>query len=48
MADGIGSEPALLLSHEGSPPVRIACDPADVEELGQRLRAAGLPRRRTD
>jgi two-component system cell cycle response regulator DivK len=47
-ADDIGSEPSLLLRHEGSAPVRIACDPADVEQMGQRLRAAGLPRRRTD
>ena len=47
-ADSTAPEPAFLLRREGSPPVRVSCDTANVELLVQHLRGAGLPRRRSD
>lgn len=41
-------EPILVLSREGSPAVCIKCDKTQLEHLGERLREAGLPPRKTD
>jgi two-component system cell cycle response regulator DivK len=46
--DSMGPPPVLLVRREGSPAIRIICDEAQLEHLGQRLREAGLPRRRAD
>jgi len=45
-ADRIGFTPTLLLSRDGETPERITGDLADANNVGQRLREAGLPQRR--
>jgi len=45
-ADRIGFTPTLLISRDGETPERITGDLADAENVGQRLRDAGIPRRR--
>ena len=45
-ADRIGFTPTLLLCRDGETPERITGDLADLENVGQRLREAGLPQRR--
>ncbi len=45
-ADRIGFTPTLLVSRDGETPERITGDLADVENVDQRLRAIGIPRRR--
>jgi CheY-like chemotaxis protein len=45
-ADRIGFTPTLLLSRDGETPERITGDLADADNVGQRLREAGLPQRR--
>jgi two-component system, cell cycle response regulator DivK len=47
-ADSIGQEPELFLRRAGAPLVRVNCEVADLESLVQRLREAGLPRRKVD
>jgi two-component system, cell cycle response regulator DivK len=44
-ADRIGFTPTLLLSRDGETPERITGDLADAQNVGQRLRDAGLPPR---
>jgi hypothetical protein len=45
-ADRIGFTPTLLVSRDGDTPERITGDLADEENVGRRLREAGLPKRR--
>jgi len=45
-ADRIGFTPTLLVSRDGETPARITGDLADAENLDQRLREVGIPRRR--
>jgi len=45
-ADRIGFTPTLLLSRDGEALERITGDLADPQNVGQRLREAGLPQRR--
>ncbi|HEY2945473.1 MAG TPA: response regulator [Vicinamibacteria bacterium] len=45
-ADRIGFTPTLLVSRDGETPERITGDLADAENVDQRLREVGLPRRR--
>ena len=45
-ADRIGFTPTLLVSRDGETPERISGDLADAENLDQRLRDVGIPRRR--
>jgi len=45
-ADRIGFTPTLLVSRDGETPERITGDLADAENVDQRLREVGIPRRR--
>jgi CheY-like chemotaxis protein len=45
-ADRIGFTPTLLVSRDGEMPERITGDLADAENVDQRLREVGIPRRR--
>jgi hypothetical protein len=45
-ADRIGFTPTLLVLREGETPERITGDLGDAENVGRRLREAGLPKRR--
>jgi hypothetical protein len=45
-ADRIGFTPTLLVSRDGETPERITGDLADAENVEQRLREVGIPRRR--
>jgi two-component system, cell cycle response regulator DivK len=45
-ADRIGFTPTLLVSRDGETPERITGDLADAENVDQRLKEVGIPRRR--
>jgi two-component system cell cycle response regulator DivK len=45
-ADRIGFTPTLLVSRDGETPERITGDLADAENVDQRLREVGIPKRR--